>query len=99
MLWNQRSCDVPLGIPYNIASYALLLLMIANEVNMIPEELIGNLGDCHIYENQINGCDEQLNRRPTSLPQLTISKGLNAQYEDLVLTNYNPQPKINFPLS
>ena len=99
LIFNARSQDVLLGTPYNIASYAMLLMMIANEVNMIPEELIGNLGDCHIYENQINGCDEQLNRRPTSLPQLSISKGLNAQYEDLVLTNYNPQPKIFFPLS
>jgi thymidylate synthase len=99
LMWNQRSVDIALGLPYNIASYGMLLMMIANEVNMIPEELIGNLADCHIYENQINGCDEQLKRDPTSLPQLSISKGLNAQYEDLVLTNYNPQPKIFFPLS
>ena len=64
LMWNQRSCDVPLGIPMNIASYGLLLTMIADEVNMIPEELIGNLGDCHIYLNQMDGVKEQINRKP-----------------------------------
>jgi thymidylate synthase len=58
LMWNQRSCDVPLGIPMNIASYGLLLMMIADEVNMIPEELIGNLGDCHIYLNQMDASRE-----------------------------------------
>lgn len=99
LLFNARSQDAPLGTPYNIASYAMLLMMIANEVNMVPEELIGNLGDCHIYENQVAGVEEQLKRRPTNLPQLKIKKGLGAQHEDLELTNYNPQPPINFPLS
>jgi len=62
LMWNQRSCDVPLGIPYNIASYALLLEIIGKMVNMVPDELIGNLGDCHIYLNQIEGCQEQIGR-------------------------------------
>jgi thymidylate synthase len=62
LMWNQRSCDFPLGIPYNIASYALLLEIIGKMVNMIPDELIGNLGDCHIYLNQIEGCEEQIGR-------------------------------------
>jgi thymidylate synthase len=65
LMWNQRSCDFPLGIPFNIASYGLLLEIIAKEVNMIPDELIGNLGDCHIYLNQIEGCEEQIGRKYT----------------------------------
>jgi thymidylate synthase len=71
LMWNQRSCDFPLGIPFNIASYGLLLMMIADEVNMVPEELIGNLGDCHIYLNQIEGCKEQIQRTSFDLPQLS----------------------------
>ena len=62
LMWNQRSCDFPLGIPFNIASYGLLLEIIGKMVNMVPEELIGNLGDCHIYLNQIEGCEEQIGR-------------------------------------
>jgi thymidylate synthase len=73
LMWNQRSCDFPLGIPYNIASYGILLSLIANIVNMIPEELIGNLGDCHIYSNQIDGCTEQIIREPYQLPTLLIN--------------------------
>jgi thymidylate synthase len=73
LMWNQRSCDVPLGIPFNIASYALLLEIIAKEVNMVPDELIGNLGDCHIYINQIDGVKEQLTRESYQLPNLNFS--------------------------
>lgn len=62
LMWNQRSCDFPLGIPFNIASYGLLLEIIGKMVNMVPDELIGNLGDCHIYLNQIEGCEEQIGR-------------------------------------
>lgn len=62
LMWNQRSVDVPLGLPFNIASYGLLLEIIAKMVNMVPEELIGSLGDCHIYENQIDGIKEQMGR-------------------------------------
>ena len=62
LMWNQRSCDLPLGIPFNIASYGLLLEIIAKTVNMVPDELIGNLGDCHIYLNQIDGVKEQIGR-------------------------------------
>jgi thymidylate synthase len=70
LMWNQRSCDFPLGIPMNISSYALLLTIIAKEVNMVPDELIGNLGDCHIYLNQIEGVKEQIGREPYPLPKL-----------------------------
>jgi thymidylate synthase len=70
LMWAQRSCDFPLGIPMNISSYALLLTIIAKEVNMVPDELIGNLGDCHIYLNQIDGVKEQIGREPYPLPKL-----------------------------
>jgi len=74
LMWNQRSVDTPLGLPFNIASYALLLEIIAKEVNMIPDELIGNLGDCHIYKNQIDGVKEQLTREPFDLPKVKITE-------------------------
>jgi len=73
LAWNQRSCDVGLGIPFNIASYGLLLEIIAKEVNMVPYELIGNLGDCHIYNNHIEGIKEQLMREPFELSTLNIN--------------------------
>ena len=62
LMFNMRSVDVPLGLPFNIASYGLLLHILAKATNMIPDELIGNLGDCHIYENQIDGIKEQMGR-------------------------------------
>jgi thymidylate synthase len=62
LMWNQRSCDLFLGIPFNIASYGLLLEIIAKEVNMIPDELIGNLGDVHLYSNHIEQAKEQIGR-------------------------------------
>ena len=100
LLWNQRSCDVPLGIPMNIASYGLLLTMIADEVNMIPEELIGNLGDCHIYLNQMNGVKEQINRKPFELPTVYVRDGIHcSSVNDVILENYQSHPKIYFPLS
>ena len=73
LMWNQRSVDTPLGLPFNIASYGLLLKIIATATNMVPDELIGNLGDCHIYSNQIDGVKEQLTRQPLTLPKLTIN--------------------------
>jgi thymidylate synthase len=102
--WNQRSCDFPLGIPYNIASYGILLTMLAKQVNMVPDELIGNLGDCHIYKNQIDGVNEQLNRESYELPTLKLSDKIVddiSEYtlDDIILENYKSQPKIHFPLS
>jgi thymidylate synthase len=75
LAWNQRSIDVGLGLPFNIASYGLLLEIIARSVNMIPYELIGNLGDCHVYNNHIEGIQEQLTREPFTLPTLNINSG------------------------
>jgi thymidylate synthase len=104
LMWNQRSCDFPLGIPANIMSYAILLMMLAKQVNMIPEELIGNFGDCHIYKDQIEGVKEQLTREPYPLPSVKLSdKVVNDlseyTYQDIILENYQSHPKIYFPLS
>lgn len=111
LAWNQRSCDVGLGIPFNIASYGLLLEIIAKEVNMIPYELIGNLGDCHIYNNHIEGIKEQLMREPYPLPTLKMNpiflatlehKGLDEAINGHVnfeLENYQYHPSIKLPLS
>jgi thymidylate synthase len=100
LMWNQRSCDFPLGIPMNISSYALLLMMIADEVNMVPDELIGNLGDCHIYLNQIDGVKEQITREPYPLPTVHVRDGIFcSSVNDVILENYQSHPKIHFPLS
>ena len=72
LIWNQRSCDMFLGVPFNIASYAMLLLLFAKELGYEPGVLRGNLGDVHIYENHIDQVKEQLSREPNKLPTLTI---------------------------
>tara|TARA_R110000796_G_scaffold11198_5_gene37378 strand:+ start:4404 stop:5456 length:1053 start_codon:yes stop_codon:yes gene_type:complete len=103
LMWNQRSVDTPLGLPYNIASYALLLHLLASEMNMIPDELIGNLGDTHIYSNQIEGVKKQLERVPMKLPSIEIMDGmyssLSYDSDDVRLVGYESHPTIKFPLS
>jgi len=74
LMWNQRSIDTFLGLPFNIASYALLLEIIAKEVNMVPEDLIGNLGDVHLYNNHIEQAKEQITRTPYELPKVQITE-------------------------
>jgi thymidylate synthase len=74
LMWNQRSVDTFLGLPFNIASYALLLEILAKEVNMVPDELIGNLGDVHLYSNHINQAKAQILRKPYSLPKVNITE-------------------------
>jgi len=74
LMWNQRSVDTFLGLPFNIASYGLLLEIIAKEVNMIPDELIGNLGDTHLYSNHIEQAKEQISRTPYDLPKVEITE-------------------------
>lgn len=81
LMWNQRSVDTFLGLPFNIASYALLLEIIAKEVDMIPDELIGNLGDVHLYKNHIEQAKEQINREPFDLPTVTITERNWYQHE------------------
>jgi thymidylate synthase len=71
-MWNQRSVDTFLGLPFNLASYALLLEILAKEVNMIPEDLIGNLGDVHLYSDHIEQAKEQISREPFDLPTVKL---------------------------
>ena len=73
LMWNQRSVDTFLGLPFNIASYGLLLEIIAKTVNMVPDELIGNLGDVHLYSNHIEQAKEQMHRELYPLPKLNIN--------------------------
>jgi thymidylate synthase len=100
LMWNQRSVDTFLGLPFNIASYGLLLHILANEVNMIPDELIGNLGDVHLYSNHREQAVEQMNRKPFELPKLIIEHS-SLQPVGLVhkLENYQSHPSIKAPLS
>jgi len=81
LMFNMRSTDVPLGLPFNISSYGLLLEIIAKEVDMVPDELIGNLGDCHIYKNQIDGVKEQISRTSFELPSVQITERNWYQHE------------------
>ena len=74
LMWNQRSVDTFLGLPFNIASYGLLLEIIAKEVNMVPDELIGNLGDVHLYSNHIEQAKEQISRESFELPSVRITE-------------------------
>lgn len=100
--WIQRSVDTFLGLPFNIASYALLLHMIAKEVNMVPDELIGSLGDVHIYKNHIDQVNELLSREPRDLPTLTLENVDNIFtycYENVKISNYDPHPAIIAKLS
>lgn len=110
LMFNMRSNDVPLGLPFNIASYGLLLEIIGRMVNMIPDELIANLGDAHIYNNQIDGVKEQLTRTPMKLPNLIISDEVNfngtidefletCNKDSFKLDGYKSHPSIKMPLS
>jgi thymidylate synthase len=100
LMWNQRSVDTFLGLPFNIASYGLLLMMIADEVGMIPDELIGNLGDTHIYLNHIEQAKEQIGREPMELPTVHVRDGIFcSSVNDVILENYNSHPSIKAPLS
>jgi thymidylate synthase len=100
LMWNQRSVDTFLGLPFNIASYGLLLLMIADEVGMYAEELIGNLGDTHLYLNHIEQAKEQIKREPFRLPNVHIRDGIESFMPgDIILENYISHPSIKAPLS
>jgi thymidylate synthase len=104
LMYNARSQDVPLGTPFNLASYGLLLILLAKEVNMVPDELISNMGDCHIYLNQIDGVKEQLTREPYRLPDMVILYTEGETFENLTLDRfqvirYESHPTIKMPLS
>jgi thymidylate synthase len=100
LMWNQRSVDTFLGLPFNIASYGLLLTMIADEMNMVPDELVGNLGDVHLYKNHIEQAKEQIKREPFDLPTVHVRDGIFSFGEqDVILENYQSHPTIKAPLS
>jgi thymidylate synthase len=107
LMWNQRSVDTFLGLPFNIASYGLLLTILAKEVNMVPDELIGNLGDVHLYSNHIEQAKEQIGREPFELPKLgtdyregEYDKNLKDFVpDDFYLIDYQSHPSIKAPLS
>jgi thymidylate synthase len=100
--WFQRSVDSPLGLPFNIASYAILLHLLSKEVNMVPHQLKFNGGDCHIYMNQIDGVKEQLHRETYKLPKIKLLNNsiFDLEYDDIQITKYDERIKtIKFPLS
>ena len=97
----QRSADVALGVPFNIASYALLLSMIAQECNLIPGIFVHTLGDAHIYLNHTDGLNIQIKRVPKSLPKLKITKKnfFDLTFEDIALIDYQHDAFIKFPIA
>jgi len=104
LMLSQRSVDTGLGLSFNISSYSLLLMMIAKQVNMVPDEVIGNLGDVHLYLNHIEPIKEQLTREPYPLPTVKISNRVVndiSEYtlDDITLENYQSHPPIKMPLS
>jgi thymidylate synthase len=100
LMWNQRSVDTFLGLPFNIASYAALLCLIAEEVNMVPDQLIGNLGDVHLYKNHQDQAREQLTREIYDLPAIEFTNVnlLDGEF-DYEVKDYKYHPAIKAPLS
>ena len=103
LMLYQRSADFFLGVPFNIASYALLALMVAQACGLEPGELVHNLGDTHLYLNHLEQAREQLTRTPRPLPRMTLDpdvKDLFAfRYEDFLLEGYDPHPAIKAPVA
>ena len=99
----QRSADIFLGVPFNIASYALLLIMIAKVTKLSLGEFIHTFGDAHLYLNHLDQVDEQLKRKPYSLPQIKLQSDIDDifkfQYEHFKLINYQSHPKISAPIA
>ena len=99
----QRSADIFLGVPFNIASYALLTMMIAEVCGLEYGDFVHTLGDAHIYSNHVEQVKEQLSRTPKALPTLSIKKDIqdifSFTYEDFELKNYDPDPAIRAPVA
>ena len=99
----QRSADVFLGVPFNIASYALLNLMVAQVCNLKPGEFVHTLGDAHLYMNHLDQADEQLKRKVGTLPTLLLNSDITSifdfDYSDFSLRDYNPLPTIAAPIA
>jgi len=104
LAWQQRSVDVFLGLPYDISMYGLLLEMLAKGSNLKPGKLIGQLGDCHLYNNHLEQASLYLSRSKRVLPMLQLDKGLDTslsipKHEEINLIKYNPYPAIKAELS
>ncbi len=97
----QRSADIALGVPFNIASYALLQAMIAQETGLVPRFFVHTLGDAHIYLNHVDGLRQQLGRAPLPPPTLRLAQKplFEQRFEDVVLDNYLHHPFIKFPIA
>ena len=99
----QRSADIFLGVPFNIASYALLVLMMAKVTGLKPGEFVHTLGDAHLYLNHLDQVDEQLKRQPFPLPKMSITRDiknvLDIEYEDFSLEDYESHPHISAPIA
>jgi len=100
LMWSQRSVDMFLGLPFNIASYGTLLLLLAQEVKMVPEYLIGSLGDVHLYSNHVKQAEEQLRRTPFTLPDIALDNVdiLNGEFDYQIL-GYRSHSQIKAPMS
>ena len=98
---TQRSGDLMLGVPFNLASYAILTQMLAHETGLQLGEFSHYINDCHIYENHLDGAKEQIKREPRALPKLEIAKKpfWELTFEDFTLKNYNPDQAIKFPIA
>ena len=100
LMWSQRSCDLFLGVPFNISSYGLLLLLLCEETGYEPGELIGSLGDVHLYKNHLDQAKEQLSREPFTLPSIELTNvNILAGEFDAQLVDYQAHPSIKAPLS
>ncbi len=97
----QRSADIALGVPFNIASYALLLMMVARECGLEPRHFVHTFGDAHIYLNHVEGLKEQLTREPYPLPRVTIARNEvdQVRFEDVTLEGYQHHPFIKFKVA
>jgi len=99
LIWNQRSVDTALGLPFNIASYGLLLHLLAKETGYEEGRLVGHLGDVHIYENHVDGLMEQLTRIPKPLCKIEtddFTSIFDWKYTDSRVVDYDSHPKIDF---
>lgn len=108
LVWIQRSVDVALGLPYDIASYGLMLLLLSRAARLKPGRLVGQFADTHVYVNHVDGLRDQLNRAPFALPTVKLTNEVlddrdsgvfTWNYDELELTGYDPHPAIKFQVA